>query len=226
MPQGTDDPFLGSSPVLPAAGAQAGAACTDPPSTLGGFLEALTSASSAQGSPQGSAPTVPPSDPPWADEVPHGLMRALRKELGNDIGDLAHRSLGGKPLGRRTAERILRAAVTLSAARQSALLSVGLPPQSAADELPSRGSPRHVRRLAPPSRHIALLRFCLELTRQSLLLAASTEDVLAAESKQLHDRVREFLQRRGQWPLPDLQAFEQRAKPIAVVLAAWHAPNS
>jgi hypothetical protein len=53
-----------------------------------------------------------------------GMLQAIRRELGGQIGDMAVRSMSGKPLTRRNAERILRAAVELSTARRAVPASV------------------------------------------------------------------------------------------------------
>jgi hypothetical protein len=224
---------------------------------LAGLLEALSSA--AGDAVQDDSSSTAPLGQPAADALPEALVAVIRKELGDPMGDVALRSLGGKPLSRDTAKRILQAAMKLAAARQAAALSAGRPPaledprgdsrgsDPVQDDDPAQGTTSLERRAqahwlerlarrpiqeaahrSPVSsledRHAALLADCLELVRESRVETSGPE-ALGEAAKRLHDRVREFLEKRGRWPLSGADDYEEHAKPIAVVLAAWDAAD-
>lgn len=67
-------------------------------------------------------------------------------------------------------------------------------------------------------RDAALLEYCVGLVRDA---DADVDDA----AKRLHDRVRSLLERSGRWPLESLDDYEKHAKPAAIVLAAWDAPE-
>jgi hypothetical protein len=271
MPGDTDEPPSSSPSPLPGDAGSVGPATAraERPMTLAGLLEALTAPAGEGNAAQGPSPAAALLDRPVADGLASGLLSAIRTELGSHMGDFAVRSLEGKPLTRRTARRILQAAVNMSAARKAALLSAGLPQtldsggrlatpgtvrDDDADQPAESAVERRVRahwlrrfaqeptigddvapRSAPPSfeearkpllgaRHPALLEYCAELVRES---RAHTSDAcaLGEAAQRLHDRVRECLEKRGHWPLVSAAEYQEHAKPIAVVLAAWNAPN-
>jgi len=72
--------------------------------------------------------SLAPLDLEVAGVLRNGMLRAIRRELGDRISDLALRSLSGKPLTRRSVEQILQAAADLSAARSAALASASSMP--------------------------------------------------------------------------------------------------
>jgi hypothetical protein len=69
-----------------------------------------------------------------------------------------------------------------------------------------------------------LLQRCVELTQERGVDAFDVYTIAGLASR-LHDRVREFLEKQGLWPLENAGEGEKYAKPIALVLAAWDAPT-
>jgi len=63
-----------------------------------------------------------------AGTLRNGMLNAIRRELGEQVGDMAVQSMQGKPVTVRNVERILQAALRLSAARKAALASVAHAP--------------------------------------------------------------------------------------------------
>ncbi len=88
---------------------------------------------------------------------------------------------------------------------------------------PPVSAPLSARELRLPvpadGRHAALLEYCRELVRES----HSDPDEAA---RQLHDRVRTFLERRGRWPLSGADDYERHAKPAAIVIATWNVSDT
>jgi hypothetical protein len=159
-----------------------------------------------------------------------GMLRAIRRELGAQVGDMAVRSMSGKPLTRRSVERILRAAVDLSAAREEALVSATSaavePPPPMTTKHSSAASKSRVEEIVRPlleGRHEALLRQCVEITRGGFQ-SPFTRDAIGEAAARLHDRVRTFLEKQGRWPIRDSAEYERYAKPAVIVMAAWDVP--
>ncbi len=188
-------------------------------------------------------------DEPIEDGLRQALLAAIQAELGSSIGELAQQMLRNGPLTYRTAQRTLQAALDLAGARQAAFLAAGLSPgleapapKSAdrpATAVEQRARARWDNAARPPQpdavdrtgaaavlpparlpvasegRHAALLEYCRQL------VAPQPRSDLEEMARQLHDRVRAFLERHGQWPLRSAYDYERHAKPAAHVLADW-----
>lgn len=240
--------------------------------TLAALLETLTRDGTAEGVPHDPLSTAlhalrsqslgAPLDLQAAGVLRNGMLGAIRRELGDHIGDMVVKSLSDRPLTRRSVEQILHSAVNLSTARKTALASAAFepipleppPPDPAVRIAGSNGkhangsSPRFAELTAysaesppsPPSpqadarlqeivrpllegRHEALLKQCVGLVRSGFPAAADKRSVGEAAAE-LHDRVRTFLDRQGRWPIQDAAAYENHARPAAIVLAAWDVP--
>ena len=153
------------------------------------------------------------------DSLLADVLRAIRRELGDSAGDLAKRSLEHRSLSRRAVERVLQAAVRASAARKAARVSAGLA-SSGAESPPSTRMPSpHTQR-----RDLRLLQHCFELARANRPELADARALWQA-AEALHDGVRAFLERQGRWPIADARAYEEHAKPAALVLASWASPE-
>jgi hypothetical protein len=145
-----------------------------------------------------------PADPDLADAIRANLLQTLYARFGERIAEMAARSLGNAPLTTRDADRVVKAAAALAAARKSAFASAGL--KSTHFLWAEQERPR-----VPDSRHRELLAFCARITR---------------DAESLHDRVRVYLEKRGHWPILDASELEMQAKPAARMLAAWNAGDS
>ncbi len=130
MPQDTNGLTSGSRPVSRSDDNGAGprtAGFDHEHPTLAGLLEEFSSAATGESAAPDSASHAQP-DGTVPDALRRGLLWAIQKELGHQIGALASRSLNGRPLTRRTVERVLQAAINMSVARKAALVAAGLPP--------------------------------------------------------------------------------------------------
>ncbi len=103
--------------------------------TLAALLDALTRAGSVPHDPLSDAlralrsqSLTAPLDLNATGALRTGVLGAIRRELGDQVGDMVLSSLGDKPLTRRSVEQILHAAVNLAAARNVALTSAVLEP--------------------------------------------------------------------------------------------------
>lgn|GEM_PF-2507971 len=165
----------------------------------------------------GEAPAWVPLEAPVDESLRSDLLEAIRRELGEPLGDAASLSLKDAPLSKSMAEKVLQAAVNVSAARRAALASAGL---VAGGVEPPVEAPDAEQAAIDEERHQALLAFCAELVRTGTQGPgdARTVDEAAAH---LHDRVRAFLQRRGHWPIADTGVYEAQAKPAALVMVEW-----
>jgi hypothetical protein len=155
-----------------------------------------------------------------ADALRAEILRAVRSELGASAGEVAALSLQGRPLTERTVERVLQAATRASAARTAALNSAGLAPGGSEGGLSLH---KAVVEAAPP-RDLRLLRYCLELIR-SYRPELPDAPVFWRAAERLHDRARALLERRGHWPIADERAYEEHAKPAALLLVSWKDPQ-
>jgi hypothetical protein len=152
------------------------------------------------------------ADTELAAAVRSNLLGTLYSRFGDRITEMASRSLGDAPLTAHDAADILKAAATLSVARNAAFTSAGL-------KLTDFTWAERDRARVPDSQHGALLAFCAEIVREC---GANPRDVREAAG-QLHDRVRAYLEKRGHWPIVAAGELEVHAKPAARMLAVWNA---
>jgi hypothetical protein len=236
MPQDThgdpsgDAPPAGAGADLPANGGR-----LDPTPTLTELLKALHSGAD-HGADDSAGDDTSAARIPWmaalralrdgaapvdlADALRAEILRAVRNELGASASEAATLSLQGRPLTERTVERVLQAAARAAAARAAALKSAGLAPGVSESGLSLR---KAVVEAAPP-RDLRLLQYCLELIR-SYRPELRDAPVFWRAAERLHDRVRALLERRGHWPIADERAYEEHAKPAALVLVSWKDPQ-
>lgn len=150
-----------------------------------------------------------------ADALRSNLLQLLYTRFGERVAEMTSRALGNEPVTPCEVDAILRAAANMSRARRAAFASAGL---DAADFLwAERARPR-----IPDPRHGALLALCAQIVHES---AAESDDTRKA-AELLHDRVRTYLEKRGQWPILDAHELEAHARPAARMLAAWNAGDA
>jgi hypothetical protein len=150
------------------------------------------------------------ADTELAAAVRSNLLGTLYSRFGDRITEMASRSLGDAPLTAHDAADILKAAATLSVARNAAFTSAGL-------KLTDFTWAERDRARVPDSQHRALLKYCAEIVRENVDAPQQARGV----AERLHDRVRGFLERRGHWPILDASELEAYAKPAALMLASW-----
>lgn len=146
------------------------------------------------------------------DEATHAvrshLSASLRRKLGGKIGAIAFEALEREPFDPLRAALTDAAIDSLAEARRAAFAQAGLP-------LPMPLAAR-----APARRDGALLDHCFELLETD---PRNTHDHfgLRHAAEELHDRVKTFLDKRGEWPILSDAEFELNAKPAAIVLLEW-----
>jgi hypothetical protein len=148
------------------------------------------------------------ADRELADAIRANLTQTLSR-FGEHIAEMASRSLGDATLTANDAARILKAAAVLAEARKKAFASAGL-------RLSDFVSAKQARPRSIDRRHPALLAYC------AFVVDANVVSSKAQAAERLHDRVRAFLEKRGQWPIVDASELEAHAKPAAHMLAAWN----
>ena len=67
-------------------------------------------------------------------------------------------------------------------------------------------------------RHERLLNHCADLIGKRH--AGTSMTAIAVSARELHDRIKVFLETSGQWPIKDDDAFEEDIKPVADIMAA------
>ena len=149
---------------------------------------------------------MPPDEATYA--VRSHLSASLRRKLGGKIGAIAFEAIEREPFDPLRAALTDAAVDSLAEARRAAFAQAGLPiPVPLATRVPTR-------------RDSALLDYCFELLESD---ATTTHDHfgLRHAAEELHDRVKTFLDKRGEWPILSDAELELNAKPAAIVLLEW-----
>lgn len=146
------------------------------------------------------------------DEATHALrshmLANLHRKLGGKIGTITFEALEREPFDPLRAALADAAIDSLSEARAAAFAQAGL------------ALPMSFGVCVPQKRDEALFAYCRELM-QSDSRTAHDHCGQRQAAEDLHDRVKTFLDKRGEWPILSKAEFELNAKPAAIVLLEW-----
>jgi len=149
---------------------------------------------------------MPPDEATYA--VRSHLFTSLQRKLGTKIATIVLEAVEREPFDPLRAALTDQAIESLAEARKAAFAAAGLP-------VPPVRSAN-----VAEKRHAALLQYCADLVERDPRKAYDHLGLHQA-AQELHDRVKTFLDNRGQWPILSHGELERNAKPAALLLLEW-----